>query len=106
MLLLCSHHRAKRILDRKSTRLNSIHSQISYAVFCLKKKMRGPALTGAALLWLGLVRGKPPALLHHGALVLQTVVAIGKPAVTFFFFFFRGGPRQIPLLPTANPSPV
>src|SRR2546427_7606821 len=25
-------------LDRKSTRLNSSHSQISYAVFCLKKK--------------------------------------------------------------------
>src|SRR2546430_9946541 len=29
--------------DRKSTRLNSSHSQISYAVFCLKKKEdRGP----------------------------------------------------------------
>src|SRR2546430_8788280 len=27
-----------RPLDRKSTRLNSSHSQISYAVFCLKKK--------------------------------------------------------------------
>src|SRR2546430_5234789 len=27
-----------RALDRKSTRLNSSHSQISYAVFCLKKK--------------------------------------------------------------------
>src|SRR2546430_12728574 len=26
--------------DRKSTRLNSSHSQISYAVFCLKKKRR------------------------------------------------------------------
>src|SRR5206468_11252994 len=26
------------ILDRKSTRLNSSHDQISYAVFCLKKK--------------------------------------------------------------------
>src|SRR5688572_31636239 len=31
--------RAKRSeRDRKSTRLNSSHSQISYAVFCLKKK--------------------------------------------------------------------
>src|SRR2546430_4044874 len=28
------------IPDRKSTRLNSSHSQISYAVFCLKKKKR------------------------------------------------------------------
>src|SRR2546430_10141472 len=26
--------------DRKSTRLNSSHSQISYAVFCLKKKKK------------------------------------------------------------------
>src|SRR5688572_31348488 len=33
--------------DRKSTRLNSSHSQISYAVFCLKKKIR----TGYARLW-------------------------------------------------------
>src|SRR2546427_12999166 len=29
-----------RLLDRKSTRLNSSHSQISYAVFCLKKKKK------------------------------------------------------------------
>src|SRR5689334_24446817 len=27
-----------QLLDRKSTRLNSSHSSISYAVFCLKKK--------------------------------------------------------------------
>src|SRR2546430_9957066 len=29
---------ASMLIDRKSTRLNSSHSQISYAVFCLKKK--------------------------------------------------------------------
>src|SRR2546430_11060698 len=29
--------------DRKSTRLNSSHSQISYAVFCLKKKTQADA---------------------------------------------------------------
>src|SRR2546427_8642295 len=38
-------HEGKRIpmdveVDRKSTRLNSSHSQISYAVFCLKKKKK------------------------------------------------------------------
>src|SRR2546428_13441457 len=45
-----AHHRAssgrraqadaarRRLPDRKSTRLNSSHDQISYAVFCLKKK--------------------------------------------------------------------
>src|SRR2546427_8583959 len=32
---------ARAIADRKSTRLNSSHSQISYAVFCLKKKKHG-----------------------------------------------------------------
>src|SRR5256886_11119795 len=36
---LCKAHRALgHFSDRKSTRLNSSHSQISYAVFCLKKK--------------------------------------------------------------------
>src|SRR2546427_5334171 len=34
----CPAPEARR--DRKSTRLNSSHSQISYAVFCLKKKKR------------------------------------------------------------------
>src|SRR2546422_8389047 len=32
----CRHRRGER--DRKSTRLNSSHGYISYAVFCLKKK--------------------------------------------------------------------
>src|SRR2546430_4039017 len=41
--LLADRARENRLLkqelsDRKSTRLNSSHSQISYAVFCLKKK--------------------------------------------------------------------
>src|SRR2546422_5655490 len=30
----------RRVLDRKSTRLNSSHGYISYAVFCLKKKKK------------------------------------------------------------------
>src|SRR2546430_4379902 len=34
--------------DRKSTRLNSSHSQISYAVFCLKKKKTNTNVTDAA----------------------------------------------------------
>src|SRR6266478_5322581 len=35
-MMMCSLDQASA--DRKSTRLNSSHSQISYAVFCLKKK--------------------------------------------------------------------
>src|SRR5256886_13529424 len=42
---VCGEHErispdSRGIQDRKSTRLNSSHSQISYAVFCLKKKKR------------------------------------------------------------------
>src|SRR3989442_16022816 len=33
-------HRRLAVRDRKSTRLNSSHVRISYAVFCLKKKKR------------------------------------------------------------------
>src|SRR5215475_14789828 len=33
-------HEAHVLLDRKSTRLNSSHVKISYAVFCLKKKKK------------------------------------------------------------------
>src|SRR3712207_7752074 len=41
-------------LDRKSTRLNSSHANISYAVFCLKKKKRATSSSGA---W----PGRPPS---------------------------------------------
>src|SRR5688572_26910275 len=40
--------------DRKSTRLNSSHSQISYAVFCLKKKISSLAFPGARVRVVGL----------------------------------------------------
>src|SRR3989475_7368880 len=37
---LAKEIRDQKLPDRKSTRLNSSHSQISYAVFCLKKKKK------------------------------------------------------------------
>src|SRR5437879_10877037 len=37
-LTLHAQQTVRRLLDRKSTRLNSSHRCISYAVFCLKKK--------------------------------------------------------------------
>src|SRR2546421_9634835 len=36
---------ARNVVDRKSTRLNSSHDQISYAVFCLKKKKKNEQTT-------------------------------------------------------------
>src|SRR3712207_6977718 len=35
-----------RLVDRKSTRLNSSHANISYAVFCLKKKITTNTIGG------------------------------------------------------------
>src|SRR5689334_23680813 len=53
-----------RPADRKSTRLNSSHSSISYAVFCLKKKRVIPAPD----LWL--------PRLTHGRHVLERLVVL------------------------------
>src|SRR2546430_8186585 len=44
--------------DRKSTRLNSSHSQISYAVFCLKKKKMDPQRFGPPP-WGKVISGAP-----------------------------------------------
>src|SRR5690348_18114234 len=38
---------AEERTDRKSTRLNSSHPSISYAVFCLKKKTKAPRVRSA-----------------------------------------------------------
>ena len=45
VMLICCKDARQRVhgfagVDRKSTRLNSSHSSISYAVFCLKKKKK------------------------------------------------------------------
>src|SRR3989442_10004235 len=40
LLLLPQDDHRERMRDRKSTRLNSSHVRISYAVFCLKKKKK------------------------------------------------------------------
>src|SRR3712207_8195663 len=49
-----SPERSRRPVDRKSTRLNSSHANISYAVFCLKKKIAPlprPPLSQALQRW-------------------------------------------------------
>src|SRR2546427_9485516 len=49
--------------DRKSTRLNSSHSQISYAVFCLKKKMiAAPAAMAPAMHYLTNAPTRPASM--------------------------------------------
>src|SRR2546430_8680633 len=61
------HTSTKARPDRKSTRLNSSHSQISYAVFCLKKKKKQP-FTNSAL-------SSPPE-------ATDTPLAVWKPYIT------------------------
>src|SRR5947207_7306804 len=58
---LCTSGRLRPRLgrDRKSTRLNSSHTVISYAVFCLKKKKRGPPRPT--------VRARPPSRARAGS---------------------------------------
>src|SRR3954449_8609207 len=95
---LQSHsHLVCRVLfrsDRKSTRLNSSHTLISYAVFCLKKKHYMPPLARApgghprVAVWLGIAN----------PLVLASSVSRG------FFFKERGPPEISPFpLPAALP---
>src|SRR5436189_4070883 len=61
------HGAAGRASDRKSTRLNSSHRCISYAVFCLKKKKppAGSAGLDVELLNLGTPPGLGAALARH-----------------------------------------
>src|SRR5947208_7988718 len=71
----CPHERCdRRLQDRKSTRLNSSHQIISYAVFCLKKKKRP---TGTTLQWEG------RTIFDRGAAVFRPVWgSIANPSTT------------------------
>src|SRR3989337_1938880 len=75
-------------LDRKSTRLNSSHGSISYAVFCLKKKTKVGAMWGVLLLLKGELSRAPigptPALLF---------------LFPFFFFLMIRRPPRSTLFP-------
>src|SRR5689334_21791700 len=72
--------------DRKSTRLNSSHSSISYAVFCLKKKKLEPVDAGLLHLADDLLPGFLAVLLHHGGdedlvlLLLLFLLDLAAPA--------------------------
>src|SRR3954467_496528 len=94
----------KSALDRKSTRLNSSHTIISYAVFCLKKKTE--------VAWAAGELAPPPATQHSArrhrrrhARRARERLRRAEPASPdlarcFCFFFKRGGPPQTsPLFP-------
>src|SRR2546430_6341731 len=84
------------LIDRKSTRLNSSHSQISYAVFCLKKKKKNVCRSHLVLSYLArLIASSPPpssrfnpaATVTHRVLLTHTMTHtapnISRPAVPY-----------------------
>src|SRR5215207_6498067 len=89
-------------VDRKSTRLNSSHEWISYAVFCLKKKKKVYAWSSAGEdgIGTGVVNGPDPKRLVYGACVVARLPCFPLEAgpVLFFFLMIRRPPRS-PLFP-------
>src|SRR6266581_1374111 len=78
--------------DRKSTRLNSSHPSISYAVFCLKKKNLIRSHTGSR----ASIRNHNRPILYHGCGMLRSAEGHGDTGwresvvceVVYFVFFF------------------
>src|SRR3954465_14674294 len=90
--------------DRKSTRLNSSHTIISYAVFCLKKKKNETVrdMPGART---QKSQTHPPVacvFTSFGSFVSHARTIPLNPSISYFFFFFflriRRPPRS-PLFP-------
>src|ERR1039457_36946 len=97
------------VIDRKSTRLNSSHLVISYAVFCLKKKTTEkrssrPAAQRAGRARVRLGRGRPPPRLAEGAPQLSSP-AYDHP-LSLFFFFSAAPPPHRPPPPPRPPPPA
>src|SRR3990170_3971359 len=91
--------------DRKSTRLNSSHQIISYAVFCLKKKNAGAARRPAPPWLRAGLRAGLRAALRAGAPVRVVLLREGGECEAverslFFFFLMSGGPPSFTLFPS------
>src|SRR5215204_2983558 len=91
-------HDQRRRRDRKSTRLNSSHTVISYAVFCLKKKTKRPRLAAPQSSNTGSKNKPHSAEVEQGTvarLTRELSEALGQHAATavvFFFFLIRRRP--------------
>src|ERR1017187_8391066 len=96
--------------DRKSTRLNSSHRCISYAVFCLKKNRTDDEVEE----FRGLVHAPDAGFLNGFSLAHQREAAASVVGVHFaseqvaspyFFFFNDGGTTEFSPLPLNTPLP-
>src|SRR6202789_1551315 len=88
--------------DRKSTRLNSSHYSISYAVFCLKKKEHPPhgCRPGGSVI-VGVIAPQARSVLFDSRFVSQRLLAVAPVAsrckLVFFFLNDRGTTEIYPL---------
>src|SRR6266536_1250831 len=95
--------------DRKSTRLNSSHEWISYAVFCLKKKKRAvkPCLgQGKNAVQLQLGRASRAALLGQPSVIFVPDSLAERSRRLFFFFFNDTATTEIYTLSLLDALPI
>src|SRR3954462_12101030 len=95
--------------DRKSTRLNSSHTIISYAVFCLKKKQTYATLcvlTSAVSMWSDAVADAAPAHLTDAPAARPRQPDHLACPHLFLFFLKKPGPPGIHPFPPPRPLPV
>src|SRR3989337_1425182 len=91
-------------LDRKSTRLNSSHGSISYAVFCLKKKNNAlithtDAATSSSSSAGNFIDGRCTSVGWRGWSGDVQASLLFALFIVFFFFLMIGRPPRSPLFP-------
>src|ERR1022692_3266027 len=93
--------------DRKSTRLNSSHLVISYAVFCLKKKNTTAALYLARLIRAFRAAAPRASCPRDSPEHFKHVRWLRSPRVFFFFFFLMiRDPPKFHLFPSPDALPI
>src|SRR5215475_272237 len=89
--------------DRKSTRLNSSHVKISYAVFCLKKKIVA-VVAALAVSAVGYAVYSHRQIAQQKAVAEELFYSMKSLDVDIFFFERYGSPRDLHSFPTRRSS--